>query len=469
LSADTTHLVRSASSRRLFRPPRIFIRPLTIHVEREVGPGRFSPVCYFIHRDLKINSYVKIVAEKITAQRFKKTCPSTGATEWRGVDKVRCGMVGGGEGAFIGAVHRTALAIAGNLELVAGAFSADPEKSRRSGAAIGLPTDRVYGSYQEMMERERALPEQARIEAVCIVTPNHMHAPVAIAAFHSGFHVICDKPVADTLENALAIGDAAARSGKLMAITHTYTGYPMVKQARALVAGGEVGAVRRVMVKYTQDWLSRPSDITGNKQAEWRTDPARSGEGGAFGDIGTHAFNLVEYITGERITSLCAELGALPGRRLDDDGSALFRLERGGKGMLAASQICVGDANALEISVYCELAGLHWRQEEPNTLRVGRRDRPEEIWTAGGNRAYLAPGIRAIQRTPAGHPEGYLEAFANLYRAFALDVRAGKMSAEPGYATMDDALSCMRFVRAARRSSERGTAWIDLAEMTAKT
>ena len=382
------------------------------------------------------------------------------------MQRVRYGMVGGGEGAFIGAVHRSAAAIAGNWSLVAGAFSSDPQRARRSGVAIGVAADRSYGSYREMMARERALPTDQRIEAVAIVTPNHVHAPVAIAAFEAGFHVLCDKPVADTLENARAIEQAAARSGKLIAITHTYTGYPLVKQARALVAGGQVGAVRRVSVKYTQDWLARAGDIEGNKQAEWRTDPTRSGEGGAFGDIGTHAANLVEYITGERITQLCAELNALPGRTLDDDGAALFRLRGGGKGTLTASQVCVGDMNDLAIAVYCEEAGLHWRQEQPNTLRVGRRDRPDETWHAGANRAYVAPEIRAIQRTPGGHPEGYLEAFANLYAAFGADIRAGKPPAEePGYATMDDAIVGMKFVRACKRSSEQGAVWIDLSSI----
>ncbi len=379
---------------------------------------------------------------------------------------IRYAMIGGGEGAFIGAVHRTAAAIAGNWVLVAGALSADPEKSRRSGATIGVPAHRVYGSYREMLQRERVLPPAERIEAVAIVTPNHEHAPAAIAAFEAGFHVICDKPLAHTLEHARAIGDAAARSGKRIAITHTYTGYPLVKQARALVASGELGAVRRVAVSYTQDWLSRAGDVDDNKQAEWRTDPARSGEGGAFGDIGTHAANLVEYITGERITRLCAELNALPGRTLDDDGAALFRLQRGGKGTLTASQICVGDLNELKFSVYCEEAGVHWRQQEPNTLRVARRDRPDETWHAGANRAYVAPDIRAIQRTPAGHPEGYLEAFANIYAAFGSHIRDGtSASGDPGYATLEDAIVGMKFVRACKRSSEQGAIWIDLSSL----
>lgn len=379
---------------------------------------------------------------------------------------IRFGMVGGGEGAFIGAVHRTAAAIAGNWRLAAGALSASPEKARRSAEAIGLAPERAYGSFAEMMQREIALPPEQRIEAVSIVTPNHVHAPAAIAAFDAGFHVICDKPLADTLEAALAIERARAKSGKLIAVTHTYTGYPLVKQARALIAGGQLGAVRRVLVKYTQDWLSNANDIAGNKQAEWRTDPKRSGEGGAFGDIGTHAANLVEYMTGQRITALCAELTALPGRVLDDDGAALFRLSGGGKGTLTASQICAGDMNDLTISVYCEQAGLHWRQEHPNTLRLSRRDRPDEIWHAGANRAYVDTSILAIQRTPAGHPEGYLEAFANIYAAFGEEIRTGKRrDGDIGYATMDDAVVGMKFVRACKRSSDQGAVWVDLSSI----
>jgi predicted dehydrogenase len=375
-------------------------------------------------------------------------------------------MVGGGEGAFIGSVHRVAAQVAGNWELVAGALSSDPERACRSGQAVGLASERTYRSYREMMQCEQRLPAEVRIEAVAIVTPNHLHAPVALAAFESGFDVICDKPVADTLESAVLMADAAQCCGRRMAVTHTYTGYPMVKQARSLVTGGGMGAVRRVMVKYTQDWLSRIDDVAGNKQAEWRTDPARSGEAGAFGDIGTHAFNLVEYITGERVTELCAELGQLPGRRLDDDGSALFHLAGGGRGMLAASQVCVGDANALEISIYCEDAGLHWRQEQPNSLRVARRDRPVEIWSAGHNRPYLDSSVREIQRIPAGHPEGYLEAFANIYAAFGREIlTAERATPDPGYATIEDAIACMKFVRAARQSSDRGAIWINLFDI----
>ncbi len=369
---------------------------------------------------------------------------------------VRFGMIGGGQGAFIGGVHRTAAAIAGNWQLVAGAFSSTPDKALASAAEIGVA--RGYGSWQEMLEREAALPADQRIEAVAIVTPNFMHAPPAIAALEAGFDVIIDKPLADTLANAQAIADAAARTGRRIAVTHTYTGYPLVKQARAMVASGEFGKVRRVIVKYTQDWLSRATDIEGNKQAEWRVDPARSGAAGAFGDIGTHAANLVEYITGERLTEICAELTMLPGRQIDDDGAALFRLSGGGKGTLTASQVLVGDANDLAISVYCDEAGLHWRQEEPNTLTVGRRDRPTEIWHAGGNRAYLSNDVLAIQRTPGGHPEGYLEAFANIYRAFGEAIRGdGKAT---GWATMEDTLAGMKFLDGCIASSAKGAVWV---------
>lgn len=376
---------------------------------------------------------------------------------------IRYGMIGGGQGAFIGGVHRTAAAIAGNWQLVAGALSSTPEKALASAAEIGLPEDRAYGSWSEMLERENALPADQRIEAVAIVTPNHMHAPPAIAAMEAGFDVIIDKPLADGLENARAIIDAAARTGRRIAVTHTYTGYPLVKLARKLVAGGEFGAVRRVMVKYVQDWLSRPEDLIDNKQAAWRVDPAQSGDAGAFGDIGTHAANLVEFITGERIAQICAELTMLPGRRIDDDGAALFRLSGGGKGTLTASQVCVGDMNDLAIDVYCDEAGLHWRQEQPNTLTIKRRDRPDEVHHAGANRAYVPGDILALQRTPGGHPEGYLEAFANIYRAFGEQIRSSPVAgADPGYATMDDALSGMNFLRAALQSSRDGAVWTDL-------
>lgn len=376
---------------------------------------------------------------------------------------VRYGMIGGGQGAFIGGVHRTAAAIAGNWRLVAGALSSTPDKARASGAEIGLDPSRTYGSWAEMLEREAALPADQRIEAVAIVTPNHAHAAPAIAALDAGFDVIIDKPLADSIANARAIAAAVARSGRRIAVTHTYTGYPLVKQARALVTSGQFGKVRRVAVKYTQDWLSRAADLVDNKQAAWRVDPAQSGDAGAFGDIGTHAANLAEFITGEHITRICAELTMLDGRRIDDDGAALFHLSGGGRGTLTASQVLVGDINDLAISVWCDEAGLHWRQEEPNTLRVGYRDRPTEIWHAGANRAYLDGDVLAIQRTPGGHPEGYLEAFANIYRAFGEQLRgAPAPEGEPGYATIDDALRGMAFLKASLESSRQGATWVEV-------
>lgn len=379
------------------------------------------------------------------------------------MQSIRYGMIGGGQGAFIGGVHRTAAAIAGNWTLVAGALSSTPEKAKASGREIGLADDRNYGSWQELLEREAALPEGERIEAVSVVTPNHMHAPPAIAAMEAGFDVIIDKPLADSTANAQAIAAAAERTGRRIAVTHTYTGYPLVKQARRLVTSGKFGRVRRVMVKYTQDWLSRDADLVDNKQAEWRVDPARSGAAGAFGDIGTHAANLAEFITGERIVAICAELTMLPGRQIDDDGAALFRLSGGGRGTLTASQVLVGDINDLAIDVYCDEAGLHWRQEEPSTLTIGYRDKPTEVWHAGANRAYLDADILAIQRTPGGHPEGYLEAFANIYRAFGEHLRGIPATGdEPGFATMEDTLCGMRFLDAALKSSRDGAVWTNL-------
>ena len=376
---------------------------------------------------------------------------------------VRFAMVGGGEGAFIGPVHRTAAAIAGNCRLVAGAFSSDPVRAARSGEALGLAADRSYPSWQALLEGEQRVPAHERPEFVAIVTPNHLHAPVAIAALDAGMPVLTDKPLTDTMAAADAFADAVARTGVLVGVTHTYAAYPMVRQARALVAGGGLGAVRRVAVRYTQGWLAKAEDATG-KQAEWRVDPARSGLAGAFGDIGTHAFNLVETITGEAMVRLSAELrAAVPGRALDDDGAALFHLSGGGRGTLVASQVCSGDANGLEISIWCEEAGVHWAQENPNVLRVARRGGPEEIWTPGVDRNYLGGEAMRVTRTPAGHPEGYLEAFANIYHDFALAVR-GSPPKDHCYATIAAGIRAMRFIVAAHRSSADGGRWTELEE-----
>lgn len=376
---------------------------------------------------------------------------------------VRYAMIGGGEGAFIGPVHRTAAAIAGNCRLVAGALSSAPDRARRSGAALGLSAERCHASWQSLIEDERDRPEDDRAEFIAIVTPNHLHAPVAIAALSAGFAVLTDKPLTDTIAAAAAFGEAATRTGGLVGVTHTYAAYPLVRQARALVSGGTFGAVRRVAVRYTQGWLARPEDAVG-KQAEWRTDPARAGLAGAFADIGTHAFNLVETITGEAMVRLAADLrAAVPGRALDDDGAAMFHLEGGGRGTMIASQVCSGDANCLEISVWCEEAGVHWAQEDPNTLRVARRGGPEERWTAGTDRTYLGDEAVRVTRTPSGHPEGYLEAFANIYHDFAMAVR-GQVPASPCYASLAAGLRGMRFIEAAHRSSADGGGWVELTE-----
>jgi predicted dehydrogenase len=373
---------------------------------------------------------------------------------------VRYAMIGGGEGAFIGPVHRTAAAIAGNCRLVAGALSADPEKARRSAEAIGL--ERGYDSYEALIAGEMALHPEVRAEFVAIVTPNHVHAPAAIAALEAGLPVLTDKPLADTLEAAQAIAAAAARTGGLVGITHTYVGYPMVRQARDLVASGRLGEIRRVAVKYTQGWLGNAEDAVG-KQAEWRIDPSRSGLAGAFGDIGTHAFNLVEFVTGERMVRIAAELrAAVPGRQLDDDGAALFHLSGGGRGTLVASQVCTGDANGLAISVWGEEAALHWAQEHPNHLTLAPRGGPHEIWTPGGDRKYVSAEAMRVTALPSGHPEGYFEAFANIYRDFAEAVR-GRAPERPCYASVADGIAHMRFIQAAFESSARDGAWVQIS------
>jgi predicted dehydrogenase len=303
------------------------------------------------------------------------------------------------------------------------------------------------------------------MQCVSIVTPNDSHAAVASAALEHGYHVICDKPLAGNLEDALAIAAAVKRSGLLFGLTHTYTGYPLVIEARRRVAAGGLGPIRRVAVNYLQDWLSRAEDTGASKQAQWRSDPTRSGESGAFGDIGTHAFNLVEFITGERITEVAAELRkVVPGRVIDDDGAAMFHLQNGGTGLLSASQVCTGAVNGLEVEVYGEKASLHWQQEQPNTLTWKERNAPDQVLKAGANMGYLSPEARAVCRTPGGHPEGYIEAFANLYADFAAGVRDfPKRRKLDGIAGVEDGLSAMRFIRASVVSSANGSAWTKLA------
>ncbi|MCI4648218.1 Gfo/Idh/MocA family oxidoreductase [Phaeodactylibacter sp.] len=378
--------------------------------------------------------------------------------------KIRMGMVGGGRGAFIGAVHRMAATLDGEIELVCGAFSSDPEKSKASGADLYLPPERVYGSFEEMILKEKALPEGERMDFVSIVTPNHVHFPPAKMALEHGFSVVCDKPLSFNTDEALELQQLVESTGLLFSLTHNYTGYPMVKQARAMVRNGEFGAIRKVIVAYPQGWLSTRLEATNQKQASWRTDPKRSGAAGAMGDIGTHAENLAEYITGLRITKLCADLHTfVEGRQLDDDGSVLLRFDNGARGILYATQVAAGEENALHIRVYGEKGGLEWHQMYPNDLKVRWLDKPEQLLRTGVGDLY--PDAQSAARIPAGHPEGYLEAFANIYRNFANCLRA-KLSgqkADPVYEdfpTVADGVRGMKFIDRVIESSESDQKWL---------
>ncbi len=371
--------------------------------------------------------------------------------------KLRMGMVGGGIGAFIGAVHRMAATLDGQIELVCGAFSSDPERSQKSGAALYLDPDRVYGNYAEMIEREKALPEGKRMDFISIVTPNHMHFGPAHLALSHGFHVVCDKPLCLNMEEALRLEKEVTESGLLFALTHNYTGYPMVKQAREMIANGELGKIRRVVVEYPQGWLSTKLEDEDQKQASWRTDPNRSGIAGAMGDIGTHAENLAEYITGLRIKELCADLHAhVDGRLLDDDGSVLLRFANGARGLLYASQISAGEENNLRIRVYGEYGGIEWSQQDPNDLIVRWLDKPMQIMRTGSAGLYEVAAVNT--RIPAGHPEGYLEAFANIYRNFAVCLQARLEGKEPepvyqDFPSVQDGVRGMKFIEKVVASS----------------
>lgn len=376
--------------------------------------------------------------------------------------KVRMGMIGGGQGAFIGAVHRIAAAIDQQIELVCGAFSSDPQRSKDSGADLYLPADRCYGTFAEMMEKEAALPEDQRMQFVAIVTPNHVHFPAAKAALEAGFHVFCDKPVTLDLAESKELKTVIEKSGKLFGLTHTYTGYPMVKQARHMVANGDIGEIRKVVVEYPQGWLS--DAIEGDKkQAAWRTDPKKSGAAGCMGDIGTHAENLAEEITGLHIDELAADLTAfVPGRRLDDDGNVLLRFEGGAKGVLTASQIAAGEENNLAIKVWGSEAGIEWHQNAPNTLLFKSKTAPMQVYRTGND--YNCDAAKAATRTPASHPEGYLEAFANLYLNFANHIRAVEAGETPSefatdYPKIDDGIRGMAFIEAVVASSAQNAAW----------
>ena len=378
-------------------------------------------------------------------------------------------MVGGGRGAFIGAVHRIAAAMDQQVELVCGAFSSDPDKSRASGEDLFLPAKRCYGSFQEMIAQEAALPLGERMDFVSIVTPNHMHFPPAKLALENGFHVLSDKPATFNLAEAKALQKIVKQSKLLYGLTHNYTGYPLVKQAREMVQGGKLGKIRKVVVEYPQGWLATRLEESGQKQAAWRTDPKRSGAAGCIGDIGTHAENLAEYITGLQISELAADLTAfVKGRKLDDDGNVLLRFKGGAKGVLHSSQISVGEENNLNIRVYGELGGLEWHQREPNTMLLKWLDQPMQVYRTG--MGYLGNAAKAGTRTPAAHPEGYLEAFANVYKNFANHIRARleHRKLETGdpaldYPRIEDGIRGMAFIEAVVKSSAGNARWTKLS------
>ena len=379
--------------------------------------------------------------------------------------KLKMGMVGGGLGSFIGDVHRKAASIDNMIELVCGAFSSSAEKSIASAKDLGISSSRAYGSYQEMIEKEQELPEDERMDFVSIVTPNHMHFPPAKMALENGFHVICDKPVTLTLEEAVELEKVASASGKVFALTHNYTGYPMVKQAKEMIARGDLGDIRKINVQYLQGWLSTAVEKTENKQASWRVDPKKSGIGGALGDIGTHAENLAEYITGLQLEELAADLTAFgDGRTLDDDGNVLLRFTGGAKGTLTISQIATGEENNLAIRVYGTKGSVFWQQENPNELTALWLDKPKQIYTPGGNGTYEASS--SYTRVPPGHPEGYLEGFATIYRSFAKELNSVKAGEKPSkkydFPTVSDGLRGMRFIYAAVASSDNNAAWVSL-------
>jgi len=373
---------------------------------------------------------------------------------------IRLGMVGGGNDAFIGAVHRIASRIDGQFQLTAGALSSTPEKSMASGAALGLDPDRTYEDFKAMAIREARLKDG--IEAVAIVTPNHMHYPVAREFLKRGIHVICDKPLTSTLADAKKLVKAAESSDALFILTHNYTGYPMVRQAREMIANGDLGDIRVVQAEYPQDWLTEAED---NKQAEWRTDPARSGAGGSVGDIGTHAFNLLSFVTGLQTEVLSADLQSfVPGRRLDDNAHVMLRFEGGARGMLWCSQVAPGNENGLRLRVYGAKGGLEWEQEDPNKLWYTPFGEAKRLITRGG--AGAGEAANRVSRTPGGHPEGYLEGFASIYSEAALAIRAkqegAELSAEVVFPTVQDGLTGVQFIQACVNSSNRNSAWVSL-------
>ncbi|NUU38597.1 Gfo/Idh/MocA family protein [Pseudomonas sp. C2B4] len=378
--------------------------------------------------------------------------------------KIRMGFVGGGEGAFIAQAHRQAAGLDGRFELVCGAFSRDAQNNRQTGEALGLPASRCYSDWRLMIQAERALPAEQRMELVVIVTPNHLHAPVASEALSAGFHVFSEKPAALNLAELLALKAVVERSHRLYGLAHTYLGYPMVWQARDMVRSGVIGAVRKVIVEYPQGWLSQDMAGQGNKQAAWRDLPEQSGLGGCIGDIGTHAFSLAEFVADQPVHQLSAMLGVhIEGRQLDDDASMLFRMADGASGVLIASQVCAGEENPLKIRIYGDKGGLEWRQEEPASLIHRALDQPLRVLRSGIGQPWLCEAASRRMRLPAGHPEGYLEAMANLYGDFANAIRAEVAGHDvPGVPGIDVGLRGMAFIETAIANHRGDTKWTEL-------
>ncbi|MEO6850427.1 MAG: Gfo/Idh/MocA family oxidoreductase [Mucilaginibacter sp.] len=382
--------------------------------------------------------------------------------------KLRMGMVGGGKGAFIGAIHRIAANMDGLIELVCGALSQNEQVAKESGKMLFLPEDRTYTSYEEMILAEKALPADKRMDFVTIVTPNHAHFGPAMLALENGFNVVIDKPITFTLDEAKQLKKKVEETGLMLLLTHTYAGYPMVKEARQIVKSGRLGKIRKIYVEYHQGWLSRLSERDGNAQAAWRTDPKRSGKAGCMGDIGTHAAHLAEYISGLKITHLCASLNTVvEGRLLDDDGGVLLRFEDDATGILTATQVAAGEENALTIRVYGENGGLAWAQQEPNTLTIRWLDKPAETLRAGANYGAWESTYATLNcRTPGGHPEGYLEAFGNLYRNFALTLIATINNEEPlvewlDFPGVEEGIRGMAFIDNVVASSQSDKKWTE--------
>lgn len=383
--------------------------------------------------------------------------------------KLRMGMVGGGSDAFIGSIHRLAALMDGQIELVCGCFSVNPDISVSSGKSYFLPDNRVYKTYREMFDNEVQLPAGERMDFVTIVTPNHAHFEPAMMALDKGFHVVIDKPVTFSLDEAKKLKAKINETGLILALTHTYSGYPAIKEARERIKRGELGEIRRIYTEYPQGWLSAKVEEKGNAQASWRTDPKRSGKAGCMGDIGTHAFHLTEYVSGLKATALCAELNVfVPGRQLDDDGAAFLRFQNGARGVLMATQVAAGEENAIKIRIYGTKGGMEWSQMEPNTLWMKWTDRPVEMIRTG--QGYMSDAAKHNTRTPAGHPEGYLEAFANIYRNFSLTLRARLDGKKPApewldFPTIEDGVRGMQFIETVVQAGYADTPkWVNFAD-----